>query len=257
MSGKLEKLLALHRENGLSGVAKTIGHSVMSSICDYQIQEVRGRVRTDQDSVLPPPKNESDLATECLILEPGDSLGPFAAEFPLPFRDSFDSLQQRLEQGCTLILARRAQQGGTGQEIVGYTIMELGGFSAAGIKRKISKDILFVHYTEVAQKYRGQRIALVLTRAINEYCRKRGIIKSCTAHSTGNIPSERAFRNFGSRILCYAVRVSVLRGLFVWHTPWKKIEKAIGELDSVGRSREQTARPQTSSQPAQATLNKG
>ena len=230
---KLQKLSAIYRQGNGVALVRHLGSALITSVCDYQVQEVRGQVRTDQDSVLPPPKNESDLAAECLILEPGASLGPFAAEFSQPFRDSFESLKQRLDQGCALILARRAQQGGTGQEIVGYTIMELGGFSAAGIKGKIAKDILFVHYTEVAQKYRGQRIALVLTRAINEYCRKRGIIKSCTAHKTGNIPSERAFRRFSSsRLLCHAVRVSFFRGFFVWHTPWSKIERAIASLDS-------------------------
>lgn len=233
---KLRKLSAIYQQGDAFALIRHLGSALITSVCDYQIQEVRGRIITAQDPVASPRGKESDLVTECVIVEPGDSLAPFAADFSQPFRDSVDSLGQRLDQGCTLILARRAQHEGTGREIVGYSIMELGAFSAAGIKGKISKDILFVHHTEVADKYRGQRIAERISRARNDYCRKRGIKKACTAHSTGNIASERAFRKFGSRVLCYAVRVSLLRGLFVWHTPWKKIARAIAELGHENRA---------------------
>jgi GNAT superfamily N-acetyltransferase len=228
---KLPKLSAIYRQDGGGALVRHLGSALITSVCDYQIQEVRGRIIMAQDPVSSPRGKESDLATECVIVEPGDSLAPFAADFSQPFRDSFESLRLRLDQGCTLMLARRAQPEGIRREIVGYSIMELGAFSAAGIKGKISQDILFVHHTEVAEKYRGQRIAERISRARNDYCRRRGIKKACTAHSPDNTTSARAFRKFGSRILCYAVRVSLLRGLFVWHTPWKKIARAIAELD--------------------------
>jgi hypothetical protein len=230
---KLQKLSAVHREHGFLGMLKAVSRFLMSSVCDYQIQEVRGRIIADQDPVVARRENEIKLAIECSIVEAGDALEPFAAEFSLPFRDSFDALKQRLDQGCALILARHAQQNGAGNEVVAYSIVERGGFSAAGIKGKIAKSILFIHHTEVAHKYRGQRIAQVLTGVMKEYCRNRGIIISCTAHTTGNIPSERAFRRFdSSRLLCHAVHLSFFRGLLVWHTPWSKIERAIASLDS-------------------------
>jgi GNAT superfamily N-acetyltransferase len=219
----------MHRGDGLFSAAKGIGRSLLRSICSYQIQEVRGRVIWDQDPV--PSSRANENAVECVIVEPGSSLDRFASEFSLPFRDSFQSLRKRLDQGSVVILARRPVEGGIRREIVGYSIMECGGFSAAGIKGRISPDILFVHYTEVTPKYRGQRIAEIISRARNAYCRSHGIKKSCTAHNPSNFSSERAFRKFGSRVLCYAVRVSLFRGLVVWHTPWKKIEKAIAGLD--------------------------
>jgi hypothetical protein len=219
----------LRREDGALGVAKGVGRSLLRSIYSYHIQEVRGRIIGDKDPVAPHRENET--AIECVIVEPGTSLEPFASEFFLPFRDSFESLKRRLHQGCVLILARGSVERGSGKEIVGYSIMERGGFSAAGIKGRISSDILFVHYTEVTPKYRGQRIAEIISRARNAYCREHSIKKSCTAHTTGNTSSERAFRKFGSRVLCYAVRVSLFRGLIVWHTPWKKIERAVEGLD--------------------------
>jgi len=229
---KLERLKVGYRDSGLFGFAQYIGRVLISSICDYQVQEVRGRVGKDRDAVLALPADAS--AINCVLLEPGQSIRPFAPEFLQPFRDSVESLQGRLDHGCALILARRARHGGTGTEIVGYTIMELGGFSAAGIKGKISKEILFIHYTEVAPKFRGQRIAQVLARVIYDYARKRGNGNSCTAHKPGNLQSERAFRRkgSGSKLLCYAVRASFFRGLFVWHTPVSKIERAIASLDT-------------------------
>lgn len=229
---KLRQLGSVQREQGLFGVLNSVGRSLVTSICDCRVQEVRGRIIKDRDPPLSPREREAKMAIECVIVEPGGSLESFAPEFSFRFRDSLDSLKERLDQGCVLILARSAKENNTGNRIVGYTIMERGGFSAAGIKKKISPDILFVHYAEVAEQYRGQRIAQVLTRARNDYCRKNGITKVCNAHTPGNTSSERAFRKFGSRCLCYAVRVSLFRGLIIWHTPWRKIERALDKLET-------------------------
>src|SRR4026207_2066670 len=116
MSAKLKKLLASYRSDGLSAVAKAVGRSVLSSVCDYQVQEIRGRSIAQQDSAWKPRENDIKLALECFIIEPGGSLEPFRAGFSLPFRDSFDSLKGRLDQGCTLILAGVCKQDETGNE---------------------------------------------------------------------------------------------------------------------------------------------
>jgi hypothetical protein len=231
MSGKLTKLPAFYCEDGLLAVAKDFGRRLKNAIYEYEIQEVRGRIIHPDDRFTSAAGNINGVKTQCTVVESAEELHRYANEFRSPFRDSLDALKRRLDEGCTLLLARRMSARDGGDEIVGYSIAEIGGFSAAGIKKKISKDILFVHYTEVANKYRGQRIAQVLTSARNEYCRRRGIKKSCTAHTTGNVPSERAFRKFGSRVLCYVVRISLFKGLIVWHTPWRKIERALGDLD--------------------------
>jgi hypothetical protein len=232
MPSKLHKLNELYCAEGLLPVAQAVTRSLASSLCDYQIQEVRGRVIWDQD---PPPSDgvrRSHLATQCVIIETAEELQRYASEFRLPFRDSVESLERRVEQGCVLILVRRVLEAGCGHEIVGYSIMERGGFSAAGIKGRLPQNTVFVHHTEVAVKYRGQRIAETISRARNEYCRANGIKKSFNAHTPSNSTSKRAFRKFGSRVLCYAVRVSLLRGLVRWSTPWKRIERAIAGLDS-------------------------
>jgi hypothetical protein len=231
MSGKLTKLPAFYCEDRLLAGAKDFARRLKNAIYEYEIQEVRGRVIHPDERFPSAGGSVADLKTQCTVVDSAEELYRYANEFRSPFRDSLDALGKRLDEGCTLFLARRVNAGDGGDEVVGYSIGEIGGFSAAGIKKKISKDILFVHYTEVANKYRGQRIAQVLTSARNEYCHRCGIRKSCTAHTTGNLPSERAFRKFGSRVLCCAVRISLFKGLVVWHTPWRKIERALAELD--------------------------
>lgn len=230
MISKLTKFTAVYRAGGFPSLARRLGRSLVSSLWDYHAQEVRGRLILDKDPAFSGREADSHQATECVFVETVEELDRYAGEFRLPFRDSLDALRKRLKQGCFLILARQVVESG-GREIVGYSIMERGGFSAAGIKGRLPQDTSFVHFTEVANKYRGQRIAQVITQARNEYCRRNGIKKSFTAHTTGNASSERAFRKFGSQLLCYAVRISILRGLIVWQTPWKRIERAMAKLD--------------------------
>jgi GNAT superfamily N-acetyltransferase len=231
MSGKLTKLPAFYCEDRLIAVAKDFGRRLKNAIYEYEIQEVRGRVIHPDERFPSARGNSNSVTSQCTVVESAEELQRYVNEFRSPFRDSLDALKRRLDEGCALFLARRTNKADGGDEVVGYSIAEIGGFSVVGIKRKIPKDILFVHYTEVANKHRGQRIAQVLTSARNEYCRRRGIKKSCTAHTTGNLPSERAFRKFGSRVLCYSVRISLFKGFIVWHTPWRKIERALAELD--------------------------
>ena len=226
MRVKLYNLIAKYRDGGIKSLARSLARSV----CDYQIQEFRGRIIADQDPPFTPNEHDNGRPLVCTVITPGASLQPFAAEFTLPFRDSFETLERRLAQGCVLIFGRRPLEVSR-YEVVGYSIMEAGVFSAAGVHGKIPQDIMFVHYTEVTRKYRGQRIAERISRARNDYYRANGIRRSCNAHSPSNITSERAFRKFGSDLLCYIVRITFFRGLVVWHTPFKRIEAAIGKLD--------------------------
>ncbi|HET9789053.1 MAG TPA: hypothetical protein VFP47_18090, partial [Pyrinomonadaceae bacterium] len=134
MAGKVNKLIELYRADGFMAAAQALTRSLASSLCDYQIQEVRGRVIWEQD---PPPSDKArhgHLATQCVIVESAEELQRYASEFRLPFRDSVESLERRVDQGCVLILVRGFAKDGSGDEIVGYSIMERGGFSAAGIK---------------------------------------------------------------------------------------------------------------------------
>ena len=114
------------------------------------------------------------------------------------------------------------------------TSVKKGVFSALGRKALLSPDILFVHYIEVLPGYRSQGIAKSLLRATYEYCERRGLKRTITVRSPRNQLSGQAFRQAKDsyRILGEMERISILRGLIVWHTPWRKIERAIAGLDA-------------------------
>jgi GNAT superfamily N-acetyltransferase len=167
------------------------------------------------------------------MLESPGQIDFYADEFASSFRDSVAALRQRLAQGCVIFLARTPKPDGSGHRVVGYRLAEPGVFSALGFKHKISPNILFIHYIEVLPEFRRQKIAIFLVRVTLEYCAAKGFAKTLTVGSPSNQQSARAFRVHpdGRQPLGEIHKVSLLRGLIVWRTPWRKIEKAIEQLD--------------------------
>jgi ribosomal protein S18 acetylase RimI-like enzyme len=185
-------------------------------------------------------KLEFPLQLEHTVLESPDGIDFYADEFASSFRDSVAALKQRLAQGCVIFLARTPKPDGSGHQVVGYRLTERGVFSALGLKNKISPNILFIHYIEVLPEFRRQKIAIFLVRVTLEYCAAKGFAKTLTVGSPSNQLSARAFRVHpdGRQPLGDIHKVSLLRGLIVWRTPWRKIEKAIEQLDKPVRGSE-------------------
>lgn len=204
-----------------------LGTALITSICDYQAQEVRMRMVGEQEPPLSPREKESQRAIQCVIIEPGESLEAYKGEFSLPFRDSFEALQKRLHKGCALLIARGKSLDGADAVIVGYSIIERGGFSSVGITGKLPDDVMFTHYTEVAVKFRGRRIAQIMSRAKYRYYHRQGITRGLTTRRAGPAAEGRALGRLGGRSICRVVQLSLLRGLVVWRTPWKRVETAI------------------------------
>jgi ribosomal protein S18 acetylase RimI-like enzyme len=183
---------------------------------------------------------EFSQSLEHAVLESPEQIDFYGSEFASSFRDSVADLRQRLAQGCVIFLARIAKQDGSGHQVVGYRLAERGVFSALGLKNKISPNILFIHYIEVLPEFRRQKIAIFLVRVTLEYCAAKGFAKTLTVGSPSNQLSARAFRVHpdGRQPLGDIHKVSLLRGLIVWRTPWKKIKKAIEQLDKPVRGSE-------------------
>src|SRR5262245_41352023 len=106
-------------------------------------------------------------------------------------------------------------------------LFERGIFSALGRKGRIASDILFTHYEEILPEYHGQRLADVMRRALEVYCRAQRVTKRCSVVSPTNQPSLRSSLRSGYTIAGTVARVSILRGLFTWETPWESIEKVL------------------------------
>lgn len=229
-----QQLRDLYRESGVTGLRRLIGRTLFTALYHREVQYILLKRVESQKAVSPAPGKEGGAGTECLIVESAAALQEVVREMPATMRDSVDTLKERLERGCAVILARRPRRSEAGQEVVGYNICERGVFSALGRKRKIASDILFAHYTEVLPEYRGQRIAEVISGAVDEYGRAHGLTKLCSVISPANQASLRAFLRAGYTIVGTVARVSILRGLFIWETPWERIEAALRQVEPRG-----------------------
>jgi hypothetical protein len=163
---------------------------------------------------------------ECVVIE---SLGALEREEKdIHFAGVFQKLSGRLKEGCVVFLAYRRGSAGA-REMMGYSICQRGVFSALGRRWGISPDILFVHYEEIFPAYRGQRMQQVLSRARGRYCQSQGVKWRCAVISVHNRPSLTASLRNGFVITGIVERRAFLGGLYVWETPWERIEAALQE----------------------------
>lgn len=200
---------------------------LLASLYQHQVQYIElrplGDGRLDIEDVA-----AEHRGIECVPIESAEALQPFVDEFPTTLRDSVADLQERLAGGCIAFLVRRPRDVGDGMEVVGYNLSERGVFSAVGRRGRISPDLLFGHWGEILPQYRGQRLHLLMRAAREDYCRRNGIRATCGAIARDNQPSIRATARAGSQIVGVVRRISILRGLIVWETPWTRIERALG-----------------------------
>jgi GNAT superfamily N-acetyltransferase len=209
---------------------RRIAAALLTGIYRRQAAYVFGHVITPGDAGATFHAEGESSEVECLIVESAAALDDCQMEIPAVFRDSADTLKSRLDQGCIVILAYLPGAKAPDKHIVGYSLRQRGVFSALGRQRNISADILFTHYVEVLPEYRGQRLASRLTGAALEYCRKNGLTRLCSVVMTHNQPSIQYTLRVGFAIIGTVERVSILKGLFVWETPWQHIERALSDL---------------------------
>jgi L-amino acid N-acyltransferase YncA len=207
---------------------------LLTSLYHREAQYILLKRVASQEASRPGPREGSETETTCLLVESVEALQEVAREIPTTMRDSVDQLKQRVAQGCIVTLARRPQKAAAGQQVIGYGIYERGVFSALGRQGTVSSDLLFNHYIEVLPEYRGQRIADVMRRAIDVYCRAQRLTKRCTVVSPSNESSLRSDLRFGYTIVGTVARVSLLQGLFVWETSWESIAAALRQEEPRG-----------------------
>jgi hypothetical protein len=181
--------------------------------------------------------SEGGKATEiaCQVVDSVAALYAVPWKIPAAMRDSVAQLAQRVRQGCLVILAWRPHKAEPSREVIAYMVCERGVFSALGRKGKVSSDLLFTHYLEVLAPYRGQRMAQVLRGVRDEYCRAQGVPKRCSTIALTNEASLRSSLRDGATIVGTVVRLSILRGVVVWETPWAQIERALRQEPGVNR----------------------
>jgi len=209
------------------GVLDQLGRRVLAALYSRDAQYIFVRKIEPPRALASRSEASEALGITCIFVESAAALREIEDDIPWPFRDSRDELQRRLAQGCSVILAQRPKPSGVGHELIGYGINEPAVFSALGRRGKLPSNILFNHYLEIVPEYRGLRIADVMRRAMDEYCRAHGFTMRCTVVSPDNRASLRSHYRAGLIHAGTVARVSLLRGLFVWETPWRKIERAV------------------------------
>jgi ribosomal protein S18 acetylase RimI-like enzyme len=229
MKRKWQEFLKVSRERGLRRTVVEVLRVLTTSVWHHEMVFVRGRIiegRTSSES------NEEvdDSAVECTILQAPFALEQVKQEIPASFRDSPDDLKKRLEEGCIVILARQQREGTQRHEVLGYLIAEKGSFSALGRKRKAGPDVLYGHYIEVLPEYRQKGIANLLVRAMEDYARSNGLRRYYALVSPKNPVARKILERHRHEWLGKVERVSILRGLYVWETPWEEIEKTLKKL---------------------------
>ena len=168
-----------------------------------------------------------ESAIQCDVLETTSALLALKNELPRSFRDSIERLARRLDNGCIVFVLRTGDAPSKRNRIVGYSISQPGVFSAFGSVHRISSDIIFGHYTEILPEYRGRGLIALLNEKRMEFCRMHGLKSYCGLIPSDNIASLKANLRMGYGVAGALHRVSIFRGLFVWQTPRKTIEKAL------------------------------
>ena len=175
-----------------------------------------------------PSKHESgEFTIQCDVLETPSALLALEGEFPQSFRDSVGRLERRLHNGCVLFVLRVGNTSDKGKRIAGYSICQPGIFSAFGAVQRISSDILFSHYFEFLPEYRGRGLKTVLEEKRTEYCRMHRLRSICGVIASHNIASLKTSSRAGFKVVGAMRQVSILKGLVVWRTSWKTVEKAL------------------------------
>lgn len=240
----LNRLRQTYQARGLIGVLRLLARRALATLYRRETQHIF--VRRIPGHASRPLLSEAAEpgGTTCLFVESAAALREVEGEIPPAIRDSVDQLRKRLAEGCSVVLARRPHASGTGHDVIGYAINEPGVFSALGRRGRVSSDYLFNHYIEVLPEYRGQRIADVMRRAMDEYGRMRGFTRRCSVVSPVNESSRRSNLRYGLIHAGTVARVSILGGLYVWDTPWEDVERAlrVGDDDAVAGEQTPPAR---------------
>lgn len=231
---KWQRVQYLYYGIGFKDMTLRIAQKIISPLYQHEVGYIIVRNVQARDPLVPQSGVKDNVGTECIILETLESLRCVECEIPSPI--TVNKLKSHLVHGSEsiIVLARRPNSTGSGNEVVGYRTCQRGIFFTPWLKKSLSSDILFVLDTEVLPQYRGQRIQHIIRAATYEYCQINGLKKICGVVLAHNRPSIVAHtRASEEKIAVGTVElVSVFGGLFKWVTPWEKIKIA---LENSGR----------------------
>jgi hypothetical protein len=174
---------------------------------------------------------EEKVEAECIVVESPEALRAVEQEIPSALTYSVESLRNYLARDCVVFLLFCPEGTSHERAFVGYGIYQLDVLSLLGQEKSIPLNILCTIYHEMLPAYRGQRYSNLMRATRDEYCRKQGVKFLCGTVAPENRPSVKAVLTQGGyQIIGTVVRVSLLKGRFIWETPWEKIEAALRDF---------------------------
>jgi len=228
---KRQHLRYLYRGGGLPAVLTWLVQAFLSPLYYREARHVLARKVPERNSLGSTSRGEGNVEGECIIVESPEALRAVEGEIPSSLTYSLESLQKHLAQGCVVFLIFCPKETRQGRAFVGYGIYQRDMLFVLGREKVVPLNILCSRYHEMLPEYRGQRYSDAMRFTRDEYCRKHGVKFLCGTAAPDNRPSLKSVLTRGGyQIVGTAVRVSILRGRFVWETPWEKIEAALRDF---------------------------
>jgi len=228
---KKQHIQYLYRGGGVPAVIAWAIRALLSPLYYREARYVLARKIPERTSLDSLDQEKKTTDSECLAIESLEALCAVEDEIPSTITYSLESLRKHVAQGCVILLLFCPKNPGPGRTFIGYGIYQRGVLSILGREKAVPFNILFSRYGETLPAYRGQRYRDILRITREEYCHKNGIQFLCATVAPDNQPSlKQALTRGGYQIIGTAVRVSLLRGRFVWETPWEKIEAALQDF---------------------------
>src|SRR5262245_23882313 len=208
------------------GVPAVLTWFVRACLSRLYYREARHIVvkRIPEQSRLDSCEEEKVTDVGCLTLESLEALRAVEEEIPSSATFSLQSIRKYSGQGCVIFLVFCPKKTGSERTVVGYGIDQRGVLPVLGREKAVPFNILFSRFREILPEYRGQRYSDILRMAKEEYCRRKGIQFLGSIVDPENLPAMKSTLGRGGyQMAGTVVRMSLLRGRFVWETPWDKI----------------------------------
>ena len=228
---KRQHIWYLYRGGGLPAVITWAIRALLSPLYHREARHIVARKMPERSPLDSIGREKESTDGECLTVESSEALRAVEGAIPSSITYPLESLRKYLAQGCVIFLVFCPK--GTGQErtFVGYVIYQRGVFSVLGREKALPFNMFFGRYRQTLPEYRGQRYSSILNITRDEYCRRNGIQFLCGTIAPDNRSSlKSALTRDEYKIIGTAVRVSILRGRFVWETPWERIEAALQDF---------------------------
>lgn len=217
-----------------SGIFAVIGWAVRSVISPLYQRDVRYIIAQKIPSRPRPDSGEEEKTHakgKCVTVESLEALRLIEKEIPPSFTYSLEDFRAYLTQGCVVFLVFESETEGRERALIGYGVYQRGVIAILGREKKSPFDLLFGRFREMLPEYRGQRYSDILRETREEYCRRNGVKFLGGTIAPDNRPSlKSSLTRGGYQIVGTVERVSLLKGCFVWATPWEQIEATLQEF---------------------------